>query len=280
MSEISHSDELVTKQDLSNFYQGILPYLGGIPEMLANKFSKSDLYSSDEKMIGQWVNGKPVYQKTIVGTTLVSGVSGILHGISNLEDVVDIHGVAHGSNSGTLYVFNLNGGVALDASSFDLYKKYSVAIQNVMSNQIVVYIGSERASTITSYNITIQYTKTTDSAISIGSDTDYSTTEKIVGTWIDGKPLYQKTIDFGYLPNVESVKTVNHLISNISEVLGIKAIAKIPGSTWINISPWVGGTTSANSRLSVTALDVSMTNPTSVNMSGWYCYVTLQYTKS
>ena len=26
----------------------------------------------------------------------------------------------------------------------------------------------------------------------------YSTTEHVVGTWIDGKPIYQKTIDFGY----------------------------------------------------------------------------------
>ncbi len=42
--------------------------------------------------------------------------------------------------------------------------------------------------------VLIQYTKTTDEAIAIGSDTDYSTTEKIVGTWIDGKPLYEKTI--------------------------------------------------------------------------------------
>jgi hypothetical protein len=41
--------------------------------------------------------------------------------------------------------------------------------------------------------VLIQYTKTTDQSIAIGSDTDYSTTEKIVGTWIDGKPLYQKT---------------------------------------------------------------------------------------
>ena len=35
----------------------------------------------------------------------------------------------------------------------------------------------------------------------------YSETETIVGTWIDGKPLYRKTIDLGNLPN-NSTKTV------------------------------------------------------------------------
>ena len=50
--------------------------------------------------------------------------------------------------------------------------------------------GYNRANLTNSY-ITVYYTKTTDSAISIGSDTDYSTEEKIIGTWIDGKPIYR-----------------------------------------------------------------------------------------
>lgn len=29
----------------------------------------------------------------------------------------------------------------------------------------------------------------------------YSTEETIIGTWIDGKPIYRKVIDFGALPN-------------------------------------------------------------------------------
>jgi len=33
----------------------------------------------------------------------------------------------------------------------------------------------------------------------------YTTTERRIGTWIDGKPLYSKVINFGALPN----KTVN-----------------------------------------------------------------------
>jgi hypothetical protein len=53
----------------------------------------------------------------------------------------------------------------------------------------------------------------------IGSNTDYSTTEKIIGTWIDGKPLYQKTI---HLPD-ESTKNGRvefaHGISDIEKII-------------------------------------------------------------
>ncbi len=36
----------------------------------------------------------------------------------------------------------------------------------------------------------------------------YSTEETIIGTWIDGKPIYRKVIDFGALPN-STTKTYN-----------------------------------------------------------------------
>ena len=54
---------------------------------------------------------------------------------------------------------------------------------------------------------------------------DYSTTEKVVGTWVNGKPLYQKTILLGseYIPNAE-MKTVAHGISNVDEVIDIKGV--------------------------------------------------------
>lgn len=45
---------------------------------------------------------------------------------------------------------------------------------------------------------------------------NYSTTEKVVGTWIDGKPIYRKVIDFGTLPNASS-KTVSTGL-NVNEV--------------------------------------------------------------
>ena len=50
----------------------------------------------------------------------------------------------------------------------------------------------------------------------------YSTDEQIVGEWIDGKPLYQKTVDLGVLTNG---KVVNHNISNIAQIVDVQGIA-------------------------------------------------------
>jgi hypothetical protein len=55
----------VSQQDLQDFYHKLVPYMGGSFEAIANKFSKGDMYSTDEKMIGQWIDGKPLYQKAV-----------------------------------------------------------------------------------------------------------------------------------------------------------------------------------------------------------------------
>ncbi len=45
----------------------------------------------------------------------------------------------------------------------------------------------------------------------------YSYEERLVGTWVDGKPLYEKTVDFGTLPNNAS-KEVPHGIENVDVI--------------------------------------------------------------
>ena len=45
---------------------------------------------------------------------------------------------------------------------------------------------------------------------------EYSTKEKIVSKWIDGKPLYRKTIFVSSLPNNEDAKEYSHNIKNMN----------------------------------------------------------------
>lgn len=52
----------------------------------------------------------------------------------------------------------------------------------------------------------------------------YSTSEHVVGKWIDGKPLYEKTIDCGALP-LSTGKTVSHGITGISAVVKFEMVA-------------------------------------------------------
>ena len=90
---LTNPNKVVTEERLSEFYTGIFPYLGGMPEMVANKFSKSDIYSSTEKMIGQWTDGKPLYQKTITATiTQAMTWEDTTFSLSNIN-IVDIKGI-------------------------------------------------------------------------------------------------------------------------------------------------------------------------------------------
>ncbi len=53
---------------------------------------------------------------------------------------------------------------------------------------------------------------------------NYSSSEQVIGTWINDKPLYRKVIITGTLPNTNS-KSVSHYISNMETLIKIYGIA-------------------------------------------------------
>ena len=61
---------------------------------------------------------------------------------------------------------------------------------------------------------------------------EYSTTEKRIGTWIDGKPLYRKTY---YLKDVDIPKT-NKVLLDFSDLNAETAFLKDDMSFWIDVS--------------------------------------------
>lgn len=80
---------------------------------------------------------------------------------------------------------------------------------------------------------------------------NYSLEEQRIGTWIDGKPLYQKTIDFGSLPNA-SQKSVAHNIENADSI-------------WINDGYVFNATTNTYYPLFLPSTEKAA--------SSWYCNV-------
>lgn len=52
----------------------------------------------------------------------------------------------------------------------------------------------------------------------------YSETETVIGTWIDGKPLYRKVI------TSTLTSTITHGIANINEIVNLKAVSYNPNS--------------------------------------------------
>lgn len=54
---------------------------------------------------------------------------------------------------------------------------------------------------------------------------NYLTDEQKIGTWINGKPIYRKVVNFGNLPNA-TTKTVATNISNVDIVTKLYGIRK------------------------------------------------------
>lgn len=150
------------------------------------------IYSEQEHEIGVWTDGKPLYQKSyifgnvnqtgdfLLGSTGLSNVQ--IKGINSVYSTVD-QTVTNAISSSDGYVANDD--------------KQRVYILN--NTDIRAMLGNSYPVKPINIYVTLQYTKTTDTP---GSGTwtpdgeyahHYSTSEKIVGTWIDGSTLYERT---------------------------------------------------------------------------------------
>ena len=101
---------------------------------------------------------------------------------------------------------------------------------------------------------------------------NYSTTENRIGTWINGKPLYRKCVNFGALPN-NANKNVAHGISNIASIVSIRGVAN---STSYRLPlPYLG-----SSSIFVDMDNSTITIATGSDRSAYSAVLILEYTKT
>ena len=109
---------------------------------------------------------------------------------------------------------------------------------------------------------------------------DYSTSEALAGfTWIDGSPVYKKTINFGALPD-STTKQVQHGITNLNRVIKMEGYSyrSADGLTFpLNFSSVVANANSIGTTVTPTYISVD-TGMNRNNISE--CYITLYYTKT
>lgn len=155
-----------------------------------------DNYSENEIIIGQWLDGKPIYQLTITGLNFgeIKATAGLKY-TNNL--FVDIDRII----SSHINRKNLNETyVSLGVNVFCSHK--------LTENFIYIYSGVPFSK---GTELTLQYTKASDAPNSFNPSMikankidyqvdnlnvgfqDYSESEIIVGRWVDGKPLYRKS---------------------------------------------------------------------------------------
>lgn len=251
----------------------------GIP-IVSNQFDKANIYSTTEKVVGCWTDGRPVYQKVIdFGVGPNANSKSVVHGIDNIATVVKmkIIGISgSGSSSGgSLVAF------ALDSATLNSSGQKTFTF--LQADKIT--IRSDIDQSAKTFKVILQYTKITDAANSFkyADENDYSTTEHIVGSWIDGKPVYQKTVNCGKLPGNSTTRT-NHGISNLGLVIWISGAVKDDNNVGGIVIPGYNQS-GQNDNLRLAFNDTVIVITTNVDYprhayANNDVYVTIQYTKT
>lgn len=109
------------------------------------------------------------------------------------------------------------------------------------------------------------------------SFTTYSTTETVVGTWTDGKPIYRKTLTLNFSSVPAAGLTWNHDISNFSEMVGSDTVFNLGWDrTFYGDSAYLARNGMA---LRVGATQVILDTNAASNWKGTI-YYTIYYTKT
>lgn len=229
------------------------------------------IYSDEEREVGVWRNGKPLYEKTLIPTLLTSDTADEDFTIPNVDEIVSCDGrISNAANT------------LCTTTPFMVVDAYRCGFQANVLNSTTVRCRSYFGSQSSSYKIktiTLRYTKTTDVAGSgkwttQGTPTHhYSTNEQVIGTWVDGKPLYEKTWDLG-----SSGLTISYnswTASNIPKA-GIEVIA------YARATNQTGGAYFGDVMVSRETDNTYISFQTARNNNNTEVirYVTLQYTKT
>lgn len=147
--------------------------------------NRLDYYSSSDKIIGYWTNGKPIHRRVLTlsadnkGTSQTVQLSSL--GITKVEKIINYRGLI------------------MQSSKETPIPKYFGAdsvwnVEFVVDSSTIVYTIGSGYTVPAQIHVLLEYTSTED-ATDTSRGTSYSTKEKFTGDfWIDGKPIYRKVI--------------------------------------------------------------------------------------
>lgn len=213
------------------------------------------IYSTEEREIGVWTDGKPLYEKTWKFTTDIAltpntwADTPIEILANNIGKIIKVTGLY----STTSYSFL---GAQCDTGDY-------------------VRILSCRPSNMLVDGLILQYTKITDEPGS-GQWTPqgvptvhYSTDEKVVGTWIDGSTIYERTYDLNDLTLAANGWTDTAIALGNAQgeytLIDAKVMISDNGVPATQVTPW-----SQNGKLAIF-------NTRTIQLTAKY--ITIQYTK-
>ena len=236
---------------------------------------KDIVYSDDanETIIGYIIENNvkiPLYRKIfkgekVAGSNLVFDTTAL-----DIDRVLNILGT---TDRGT-WIYPLMRYEASDNLTFAYYVP--------KENKLVFTSGTSSWSSTGKVTIILEYTKKNidESSVNINrilcEKSVYSTEEKVVGTWIDGKPLYRKVL-IGTLPNTGEVK---FSIQDV-KIIDYEGLIQNKWGTWLKIND----TFLAEQGYEIFSYLNSNRNELSINCGSFYTTtsqyeITLEYTKT
>ena len=243
------------------------------------------IYSLDEREVGVWTDGKPIYKITIDCGSLPNNSVTPITTPNNIENIVDYSGFCY--------------------STSNLTNQRPIPFAAGGTNDIRVDLntGTLRISTMSDWSgykgyLTIQYTKTTDVPGSGHWGTDgvpmvhYDGTERVVGTWF-GETLYEKSYHTHFVTDAYSLTIPFTDISNLGNVLDIKGAVmqsdsadtyNATGNTIFNVVPFTQAvltisTVTGWGIFGSSGIKVDRTSNTAYGSTP-HVFVTIQYTKT
>ena len=181
------------------------------------------IYSEEEREVGVWKDGRPLYQKTWELSSPVTVSSNTFTALTTIGSEVQP--------------------IRFECMEGDYTAWQTTSVCNNTANGTLDVLNIRNRSIIIKW-FTLWYVKSTDTAGSGKYNTlsvpnvHYTTSEQVIGTWIDGKPIYQKTlVDTTALTSTE--KTIDITALNVDEVVDMKGYIL---SYWENKKDmtWIG----------------------------------------
>jgi len=123
-------------------------------------------FSTNEEIVGTWITGKPVYQKTYnIGSKTIPAQGSSLYvniDTDTTKEFINGFGTYKWTNNGVTYSYFIGSTIFNDANTTDVFKSQFIKTSNVGLRAKFTQKVSSSPVSITDFVVTIQYTKTTD----------------------------------------------------------------------------------------------------------------------
>lgn len=245
-----------------------------------NNIFTPQIYSLEEREVGVWIDNKPLYAKTFDKRT------------TTLSNQAWTNNILETRNTG-ISIKIMDGYAFLGNTiiSYDFYRAFNSYFSWTIDNGDELSLRPNldtSGQAIYAGIVTIWYTKDSDVAGSGSYNTlgvpthHYSTEEQVIGTWIDGKPLYQKTVVLTSLPSNTSVtQQYPHNIDSIGEIVNHDVIATWQSGSTVKL-PYAQLTNGQLNGIGSIDCNINKTNieiRVGTDRSNMTAYATIQYTK-